>query len=258
MSWRKGKTPTDVHWNERARNHEDQQKVNIDDLVQRSLENDFIFSQLSPENRVLEVGCGNGHLTQELRNHVGFVDSFDFSENMISMAKENIGEKNNRFFVHSVLSSDSLDGLYDAVVCVRVLINLANTDEQIESIRNMASWLKPGGKLILIEGYSDGFVELNSLRRKCDLEELKPAAINFYAFLKDIKSVLSENFEILDTWHSGMYDILTRITYPLLIGADKATSPSDFHSKILPLAKHLNPKEFENYARLVGYSLLKK
>ncbi len=257
MTLRSEKSETDIHWNERARVESDFRKVNIADLVQRQLENQFILKHLQSNERIVEVGCGNGFLTEELRQVAAHVDAFDFAENMVEAAKEKFGETNNRFFVDSVLVGERVETPYDVAVCVRVLINLSNVDEQKTAISNIAKWLKPGGKLILVEGYLDGFHELNRMRVACGLGEMKPAHINFYSSISELKPVLEEHFSIKDSWHSGMFDLLTRVLYPLLEGEDKATGPSDFHSKILPLAQAFNPDDLTSFGRLRGFLLEK-
>src|SRR4051812_2828320 len=117
------KSDTDKHWNERAQNVSDAAKVNIDDTVQRDLELEFVFKNLDRGARLLEVGCGNGYVTQQLRDRVAFVDAFDFAENMIERGKQLYGETNNRFFHDSVLAPKNANGPYDIAVCIRVLIN---------------------------------------------------------------------------------------------------------------------------------------
>ena len=67
------KSNTDRHWNERALAEGDDARVNIHDTVQRDLELDFIFSHLPVDGRVLEVGCGNGYVTRQLRERVRHV-----------------------------------------------------------------------------------------------------------------------------------------------------------------------------------------
>ena len=259
MAERSEKTATDVHWNERARTEADSSRVNIADLPQRTLENDFIFQHLSTADRVLEVGCGNGYLTSEIRSRVASVESFDFSEAMIASAKKIYGEKNNRFFQHSVLNVGGIAAAkFDVLVCVRVLINLVGLDEQRAAVTNFARWLRPGGHVILIEGFKDGFAALNDLRKQVSLAPLQPASINFYSSLAEFAPVLRQDFDIVESWNSGMYDLMTRVGYPLLVGADKALGPSDFHEKILPLARAIRMPELAPYARLHGMYLKRR
>jgi len=97
------KSNTDRHWNDRALSESDDARVNIADTVQRDLELQFIFSQLPADAQVLEVGCGNGYVTRQLRERVRHVDAFDYAENMVARGRANYGETNNRFFHGSVL-----------------------------------------------------------------------------------------------------------------------------------------------------------
>ena len=253
------KTSTDIHWDNRAASDNvPAEKVNIGDTVQRDLETKFVLSVLPKLGRTLEVGCGNGHLTSILRTHTEFVDAFDYSPNMIAKAKEVTGEKNNRFFVDNLLDIKSAEGPYDAIVCVRVLINLANLDEVKKGIENLSGQLKPGGKLVLVEGYKDGFDEISKLRQQSGLESLTPAAINFYASLAEVEPLFEKYFTIGKTFHTGMFDLLTRVVYPLLVGADKVVEAGDFHAKTLPLTQAFNPESLGFLGRLRGFELTKR
>ena len=172
------KSSTDLHWNERALREQDTDKVNIADGFQRSLETAFILERLTPGGRILEIGCGNGYLTSILPERAEFVDAFDYADNMVDRARKSYGETNNRFFHDNILEPKNLAGPYDAVVCVRVLINLRNLEEQKQALRNMAVSLDEGGRLILVEGFSEGFEKINSLRTAANLPTLSPAPIN--------------------------------------------------------------------------------
>src|SRR5262249_34249789 len=132
------KSTTDQFWNQRASQETDDAKVNIADTVQRDHELQFIFNNLSPSFRLLEVGCGNGYVSKQLRERVAALDSFDYAESMIARARRTYGETNNRFFHDSILAPRNIGTGYDAVLCVRVLINLRNLEEQKLAIRNMA------------------------------------------------------------------------------------------------------------------------
>src|SRR4051812_28996812 len=125
------KSTTDLHWQRRAETVKTDREVNIQDVYQRDLEYEFICPWLKTNMEVAEVGCGNGYSTNLFRKLVRHIDSFDQSDSMIARAKETFGEQNNRFFVDDVLAPKELQEEYDAVICVRVLINLRNFNEQI-------------------------------------------------------------------------------------------------------------------------------
>ncbi len=252
------KSSPDIHWNERAALEPDAAAVNIADVSQRELETAFLLRHLRPADKVLEVGCGNGFLTEILRQSVAHVDAFDYAENMVAKAIELQGERNNRFFHDNLLAPRAWSGPYDAIVCVRVLINLRDLAEQKRGIDHMTQALRPGGRLLLIEGYKDGFGELNRVRETAGLDRLQPAAINFYSALGDVRAHLDPFYTIEAEFHTGCFDFLTRVVHPALVGADKAVGHGEFHRRILPVARAFNPDAFASLARLRGYSLIKR
>jgi SAM-dependent methyltransferase len=252
------KSTTDQFWNKRAAEVTDQSKVNIDDTVQRDFELRFILEQLSPSMRMLEVGCGNGYVTDQLRQHVAFVDAFDYAENMIERARDRYGETNNRFFHDSVLDPKQARGPYDVILCVRVLINLRNLTEQVQAVSNLGELLRPGGRLILIEGYREGFDELNGLRTAIGLPPAHPAAINYYSRLSDLMPHILSSFAVEATFNTGVFDFLTRVVYPVLEGPENAAGPGEFHKKVEPIIHNVRGGELARYARLFGFSLGKR
>jgi SAM-dependent methyltransferase len=253
------KSDTDHHWNTRALTEGDDAKVNIHDTVQRDLELDFVFSQLPTADRVLEVGCGNGYVTRKIRERVRHVDAFDFAENMIARARAAYGETNNRFFHGSVLDPATCEAYaYDAAVCIRVLINLRDAREQIAALENMGRWLRPSGKLFLVEGFSDGFHALNRLRRECEMPDLVPAKINYYSHLAELWPAIERLFAVGDEFHTGMFDFLTRVVYPRLVGPDRVDESGEFRSKVEIVARHFNPPDLKPLARVRGFVLTKR
>ena len=252
------KSKTDIHWDNRAIQEKDDVAVNISDVSQRELETQFVLQNLKPTDRVLEVGCGNGFLTNILRQQVFHVDAFDYAENMIARAIASYGERNNRFFHDNILSPSAWQGPYDSIVCVRVLINLRDFTEQKTAIENMRLALKPGGRLLLVEGYLDGFDELNRLREKVGIEKLHPASINYYSSLSEMLVYLDQRFTTTAKFHTGCFDFLTRVLYPVLVGPKNATGHSDFHQKILGIANNFNTESFMPLARLRGFALVKR
>lgn len=252
------KSSTDIHWNERAASVAADIEVNLMDIFQREIEYDYVCRYLEPGSRVLEVGCGNGFSTERFRELVGHVDAFDFAEKMIDRAREAFGETNNRFIHDNVLDPQHLDADYDTVVCIRVLINLRDLEQQLIAIRNLAALTKRGGRLILAEGFTEGFEGLNDLRRQVGLPKIKPAEINFYSSYEDLRPVLEESFELDETFHLGAYDYLTRVMYPLVVGAENAKHNTNFSERCSELARAFNPASFESLSRMRGLVLRRR
>jgi SAM-dependent methyltransferase len=252
------KTTTDIHWNERAASVANDIEVNIMDIFQRDLEYDYVGRYLSSEMRILEVGCGNGFSTERFRELVSHVDAMDYAENMIERARERVGERNNTFIHDNILAPERLKGPYDAVVCVRVLINLADFEQQLQAIDVMDSLLAPGGKLILAEGFNEGFRSLSALREELGLGALKPATINFYSDLADVMPKLEGRFELTDTFHLGAYDYLTRVMYPLVAGPENVKHNTVMSERCVELARAFNPDCFEDLSRMRGLVLQKR
>jgi ubiquinone/menaquinone biosynthesis C-methylase UbiE len=251
------RSPTDHHWDQRAVTVRDDAKVNMPETVQRDLELSFIFKHLWPGARLLEVGCGNGYVTQQLRARVAHIDAFDYSKKMLERALSTYGEKNNRFLHDNVLAPKITGGGYDIALCVRVLINLSNLQQQQTAIRNIGMMLRSGGRLILIEGYRDGFDAINSFRRTIGLAAVTPAAHNCYSYIGDLWPTVTEHFSVVETWHTGIYDFLTRLVYPQLVGVENAMKPGDFHEKIEIIARSYEGDDMVKFARVRGFVLVK-
>jgi ubiquinone/menaquinone biosynthesis C-methylase UbiE len=252
------KSTTDLHWNERAASVAADIEVNIMDVFQRELEYDYVGRYLTKDMQLLEVGCGNGFSTQRFRDLVSHVDAMDYAENMIDRARERIGEQNNRFIHDNILEPKELQGPYDAVVCVRVLINLADFEQQLTAIDVMTSLLKANGTLILAEGFNEGFRALSRLRADVGLEPLSPARINYYSDLSDLMPHLEASYDVTDTFHLGAYDYLTRVMYPLVAAPEEPTHNTVMSERCVKLARAFNPDSFEEFSRMRGLVLRKR
>jgi SAM-dependent methyltransferase len=253
------KSQTDLFWDKQAVSVADETAVNIHDPEQREIEFDFLLQQLRPGERVLEVGCGNGYSTSRFRPHTGHVDAFDYSEAMVRRAKSTFGESNNRFFHDNVLAPQLLapDG-YDLVICVRVLINLRDLHEQKRALANIADAVKTGGRLLLLEGFRDGFEALNRVRAGTGLPPLTPAPINFYSSISELLDDLPPGLDIpLQVFDTGWYDYLTRIVYPVLIEPEKISVGTPEAKRLGSLARAHRPAGFAEFGRVRGL-LLKK
>ena len=252
------KSPTDLHWNERAASVEEDVEVNIMDIFQRELEYDRVLQNLREDMTVLEVGCGNGFSTNRFRPRVRHVDAFDYSEAMIERARSTYGETNNRFLHDDVLAPQRLGGPYDAVICVRVLINLRDLEEQRRALSNLKPLVGANGLLILVEGFRDGFERLSALRTAVGLPPLEPARINFYSALSDLVPELTRDFAVEEDFHLGAYDYLTRVVYPVVAGHENVRHNTVFSERCSTLARAHNPECFREFSRIHGLVLRRR
>jgi SAM-dependent methyltransferase len=251
------KSATDEYWSQRAATEADDAKVNMHDTVQRDHELQFVFRHLWSSARMIEIGCGNGYVTQQLRARVAHVDAFDYSENMVKRARSTYGEANNRFFLDNVLEPRKTKGPYDAALCVRVLINLRSLEDQKMAIRNISKMLRSGGRLILVEGFRDGFDAINGFRKTIGLSPAIPGA-RMYSYLSELLPTINEHFTVERRWHTGLYDFLTRVVFPQLVGAENATVPGEFHCKIEPIVRANDEPELARFARVHGFVLARQ
>lgn len=111
----------------------------------------FIASNLSayppaPATRILDVGCGNGHISLFLGSLGYTVLGIDVSEKAIHKAKALNTLPHVRFEVVSAEALSTLDTRYDIVICSEVLEHLSTPEDTLHAI---GSLLKKDGLLFV-------------------------------------------------------------------------------------------------------------
>jgi ubiquinone/menaquinone biosynthesis C-methylase UbiE len=107
---------------------------------------------LSPGDRVLDVGCGQGVDVRLLSSRVGpewEVVGVDISEKMLDAARERTEHTSNvRFESGDVMDLSFADDSFDAVQCERVLVH---TDAPEQALSELARVTRPGGRVGVTE-----------------------------------------------------------------------------------------------------------
>lgn len=99
--------------------------------------------------RVLDVGCGNGRLIPEFKGKKIDYIGTDFSEVLISQAKERFPSR--KFLVRDITREKDWErlGKFDAIFCIGVLHHIPDRERQHLVLRKMFEVLKPGGFIVV-------------------------------------------------------------------------------------------------------------
>ncbi len=65
--------------------------------------------ELGPDDHVLDLGCGNGLLTQRIAGHVAGIQGFDISDTLIETAKTHFKAENCTYFVSDLADASLAD-----------------------------------------------------------------------------------------------------------------------------------------------------
>ncbi len=97
-------------------------------------------------DRVLDVGCGDGHLTRQLAAQAEHVVGIDLDKASIGLAIEHTREPNIEYVHGDVLAYVFEPGSFDAVVSVATLHHM----DTARGLRRLATLVRPGGVVAVI------------------------------------------------------------------------------------------------------------
>lgn len=161
-------------------------------------------SYLSPDDTVLEVGCGTGSTALLLAGNVRHITASDLSANMIEVGSEKArdqGISNVTFVTAELFDSAIENGPYDAVLAFNMLHLLEDTRGAIRRINGL---LKPGGTFIsktVCQPGSGAPFKFRLLKIILPLMQWvgKAPYVKFMEIKKLEDLVSSEGFEIIET-----------------------------------------------------------
>jgi len=132
-------------WNKMARRYA---KTPISDQAAYEYKLQQTRERLTPEMRLLELGCGTGTTALIHAPYVREIVATDFSDEMITIGREKAeaeGITNVRFEVEDAAAAGQAEASFDGVLAMSLLHLVPNPPETIERIREL---LKPGGLFI--------------------------------------------------------------------------------------------------------------
>lgn len=216
------------YWENQAETFQDSHVASWGDNYMIDLEIDAIGQHISDNDTVLDVGCGNGYSTfRQVKKHgVKKIIGIDFAEKMILHANKTKAtlkmDDIAAFEKGDVRALRFRDNSFDVVYTTRVIINLPTWKEQAQGINECLRVARPGGKVIISEGFWEPMVLLNSLRMLKQLPPLVEHDFNRYIKKQKLEEHLNSlglAFEADD--FSSIYYLGSRFLRELVTDASK-------------------------------------
>ena len=171
-----------------------------------STKHNFVFKYgedligwLQPKSgeRILDVGCGTGELTNELNKTKANVVGIDASEQMINKAKQQFPAI--QFFVKNA-TNFSLNGLFDAAFSNATLHWI---NDQLKALQCINNSLKDGGRFVFEMGGKHNIESIHNAVRKAmeevGLKDKIPAVSNYFPSVAEQAQLLEQaGFTITD------------------------------------------------------------
>lgn len=210
-------------WESQAQKHGAAHDASWGDNFAIALEIDTIARHLKDGDSVLDVGCANGYsaFRQLERHKLARLVGVDFATSMIEAARAAKAEAGLdgrvEFAQGDVRSLDFPDASFDAVYTTRVLINLPTWDEQAQGVRECLRVARPGGTVILSEGFWEPLMILNAMRALVRLPPLVEHDFNRYlkqARLEELLGSLGLAYRVED--FSSVYYLGSRLLRELV------------------------------------------
>jgi SAM-dependent methyltransferase len=198
-------------------NNDDVESMYDKHLLNAEIE--IIRKRIPPGSKILDAGCGEGEGTIVYSAIPGtLVHAVDFSETRLKKAEVRLhGRPNVVLKQVDFLGTYDLDNDYDVIVSQRFLINLMEWELQQKVLLDLMSLLKPGGRLLMLEGSRQGVNSLNDFRRAWGLEPIPVKWHNLFFDDLTLRDFMQEySYRLADHDGLGTYFLLTRGVRPAL------------------------------------------
>jgi len=188
-----------------------------------ALEIETIAKFINHGDSVIDIGCANGYSTlqQAAAHRLRSIVGVDYSGSMIEHAKDRLAQSSVNcqmsFEVGDVRSLPFDSEAFDVAYTTRVIINLPTWNEQCKAIDECMRVVKPGGTLVLSEGFWEPLMKLNAVRQLCSLPLLVEHDFNRYIKMSMLIDYLSEKnvyYEVHD--FSSIYYLGSRLIRELV------------------------------------------
>lgn len=217
-------------WTKQAQEHGQSSAASWSDRRVIEMEIHEITKRLDDGDHVLDAGCANGYSSLQFACARRIrLRGLDYVPAMIEQARRRTVGMTDKlvgsieFEVGDITQLKEPSEVYDKVIVIRVLINLATWERQVQGLRECLRVLKPGGTLLLSEATLQGWQRLNGFRGEWGLDQIPMPPFNQYLDEDRVISTVAGEMQLVELSNfASTYYVGTRVLKPLLAQATKA------------------------------------
>lgn len=221
-----------------------------------------LLEHLSPsgDERILDLGCGTGHLSDQIAATGADVVGVDRSREMILRARKSYDRPS---FVHADATTYETDHMYDAVFSNAALHWISDQDAVLDTVSDV---LKPGGRFVAELGGQGNVSSITSvLHAELSERGYELADIWYFPSIGEYTPLIEENgFEVV---YARLFDRPTPLEegpnglreWIELFASDLLTplTQAEREAVISATEDSLRPKLFENGQWIADYRRLR-
>ena len=177
--------------------------------------------------RLLDVGCGDGLSTLRFAGRMDAAVGVDYIDDFVARARENAARASvadvqfEQADVTHLSAVRERHGAFDAATSIRCLINLTSWEAQARALREIAACLRPGGLLLMSEGWTEGFDGLNLRRERAGLPKIELAQYNLMMSRVRLEAEVRPALEVIGFEPLGMYLFISRVLMPRAVAPQR-------------------------------------
>ncbi len=225
--------------------------TSMNDTYVATLETEMMARYIHAEDRILDLGCGDGTGSLGYRkicpNYVGL----DRSLKMLSVFNEREpGLPLARCDLRFLPLSPHQAMPFNVVITQRSLINLPDAESQEIVLRQLPAFLRPGGRLLICEAFRDGAEHINALRTQFGFKAIPARWHNVHLERSLTERVLSPAMHLLAEEDLSMYFFLTRVVKQITHGDVPLGWDDPFNKMAYELARSPHAPRFKGYSHI--------